>query len=83
MLSRRGMGAGVVEVPASERQLVPQPSTNRNCRSDAGRTRHLYEAKGGPTTGALVLHEPRPEPWGRSVRYRDLDGNTVELTQPN
>ena len=33
--------------------------------------------------GAHVLHEPRPEPWGRSARYLDLDGNTVELTQPN
>lgn len=32
--------------------------------------------------GATVLHEPRDEPWGRSGRYRDLDGNVVELTQP-
>ena len=32
--------------------------------------------------GAVVLHPPRPEPWGRSARYRDLDGNVVELTQP-
>lgn len=32
--------------------------------------------------GAEVLHEPRTEPWGRSARYRDLDGNVVELTQP-
>lgn len=32
--------------------------------------------------GAQVLHEPRPEPWGRSARYRDPDGNVVELTQP-
>lgn len=32
--------------------------------------------------GAEVLHEPRPEPWGRSGRYRDFDGNVVELTQP-
>lgn len=32
--------------------------------------------------GAEVLHEPRPEPWGRSARYRDHDGNVVELTQP-
>jgi predicted enzyme related to lactoylglutathione lyase len=32
--------------------------------------------------GAVVLHEPRPEPWGRSARYRDADGNVVELTQP-
>jgi len=31
--------------------------------------------------GAKVLHEPRPEPWGTSARYRDHDGNVVELTQ--
>jgi predicted enzyme related to lactoylglutathione lyase len=31
--------------------------------------------------GAHVLHEPRTEPWGRSGRYRDFDGNVVELTQ--
>lgn len=32
--------------------------------------------------GAHVLHGPRSEPWGASARYRDLDGNVVELTQP-
>jgi predicted enzyme related to lactoylglutathione lyase len=32
--------------------------------------------------GAAVLHEPRTEPWGRSARYQDHDGNVVELTQP-
>jgi predicted enzyme related to lactoylglutathione lyase len=31
--------------------------------------------------GASVLHEPRPEPWGRSGRYEDFDGNVIELTQ--
>jgi predicted enzyme related to lactoylglutathione lyase len=31
--------------------------------------------------GAEVLHPPRAEPWGRSARYRDPDGNVVELTQ--
>jgi predicted enzyme related to lactoylglutathione lyase len=31
--------------------------------------------------GAEVLHEPRVEPWGRSARYRDADGNVIELTQ--
>jgi lactoylglutathione lyase len=35
------------------------------------------------TAGAEVLHEPRPEPWGTSARYRDPDGNVVELTQPS
>jgi len=32
--------------------------------------------------GAEVLHAPKPQPWGRSARYRDPDGNVVELTQP-
>jgi predicted enzyme related to lactoylglutathione lyase len=31
--------------------------------------------------GARVLHQPRNEPWGRSARYVDFDGNVVELTQ--
>lgn len=31
---------------------------------------------------AKVIHGPRPEPWGRSARYWDNDGNVVELTQP-
>lgn len=32
--------------------------------------------------GVPVLHPPRAEPWGTSARYRDPDGNTIELTQP-
>ncbi|MBK5221896.1 MAG: VOC family protein [Acidimicrobiia bacterium] len=32
--------------------------------------------------GAEIVHGPRREPWGTSARYRDLDGNVVELTQP-
>jgi catechol 2,3-dioxygenase-like lactoylglutathione lyase family enzyme len=31
--------------------------------------------------GVRVLHGPRAEPWGRSARYEDLDGNVIELTQ--
>jgi predicted enzyme related to lactoylglutathione lyase len=31
--------------------------------------------------GAEVVHDPRSQPWGRSARYRDPDGNVVELTQ--
>ena len=31
--------------------------------------------------GVPVLHDPRTEPWGRSARYGDLDGNVIELTQ--
>ena len=30
--------------------------------------------------GAEVIHAPMPQPWGRSARYRDFDGNVVELT---
>lgn len=32
--------------------------------------------------GATVLHGPIAQPWGRSARYGDLDGNVIELTQP-
>ena len=32
--------------------------------------------------GAEVVHGPMAQPWGRSARYRDYDGNVVELTQP-
>ncbi len=31
--------------------------------------------------GAEVVHDPIAQPWGRSARYRDPDGNIVELTQ--
>ena len=33
--------------------------------------------------GAQVLHAPKPQLWGRSARYRDADGNVIELTQPD
>ncbi len=32
--------------------------------------------------GAEVVHAPRDEPWGRSARYRDDEGNVIELTEP-
>ncbi len=31
--------------------------------------------------GAVVVQEPRDEPWGRTSAYRDLDGNLVTLTE--
>ena len=31
--------------------------------------------------GAEVVHGPKRQPWGISARYRDPDGNVVELTQ--
>ena len=31
--------------------------------------------------GIEVVHGPRPQPWGTSARYRDSDGNIIELTQ--
>jgi predicted enzyme related to lactoylglutathione lyase len=33
------------------------------------------------SAGVEVLHDPKPQPWGRSARYRDPDGNVIELTQ--
>lgn len=32
--------------------------------------------------GADVVHPPKAQPWGRSARYRDPDGNIIEITQP-
>ncbi len=32
--------------------------------------------------GAIVVHEPKLQPWGTSARYRDFDDNIIELTQP-
>ncbi len=32
--------------------------------------------------GAIVVHGPKPQPWGTSARYRDFDDNIIELTQP-
>lgn len=34
------------------------------------------------TAGAQLVHAPKTQPWGRSARYRDPDGNIIELTQP-
>jgi lactoylglutathione lyase len=31
--------------------------------------------------GAEVVHAPKPQPWGTSARYRDFDGNIIELSQ--
>jgi predicted enzyme related to lactoylglutathione lyase len=31
--------------------------------------------------GAEVIHGPKPQPWGTSARYRDNDGNIIELTE--
>jgi len=31
--------------------------------------------------GAQTVHDPKVQPWGRSARYRDFDGNVVELTE--
>jgi catechol 2,3-dioxygenase-like lactoylglutathione lyase family enzyme len=32
--------------------------------------------------GAELVHGPEAQPWGRSARYRDPDGNVIELTEP-
>jgi predicted enzyme related to lactoylglutathione lyase len=31
--------------------------------------------------GAEVVHPPKAQPWGQSARYKDFDGNVIELTQ--
>ncbi len=31
--------------------------------------------------GVPCAHPPRPEPWGRTARYNDPDGNSVSLTE--
>ena len=31
--------------------------------------------------GVIVLHAPRDEPWGKTARYEDPDGNIVGITQ--
>lgn len=31
--------------------------------------------------GALLIHEPRDEPWGATARYHDFDGNVLSFTQ--
>lgn len=31
--------------------------------------------------GALLIHAPRDEPWGRTARYHDFDHNIVGLTE--
>jgi lactoylglutathione lyase len=32
-------------------------------------------------SGAKVVQEPRDEPWGRTARYLDPDGNIVSVTE--
>lgn len=31
--------------------------------------------------GAALIHGPQAQPWGRSARYEDPDGNVIELTE--
>jgi len=33
------------------------------------------------SAGVEVVHGPKSQPWGRSARYRDFDGNVIELTE--
>ena len=34
-----------------------------------------------PASGAKVVLEPRREPWGKTARYLDPDGNIVSITE--
>jgi len=56
-----------------------QPTTGAlvSLRVDDIEAAHVQAAE----AGARVLHQPRDEPWGRSGRYVDFDGNIIELTQ--
>ena len=31
--------------------------------------------------GFRVVHPPRPEPWGRTARYEDPDGNVISVSE--
>ena len=49
----------------------------------AFRVNNLEEAhKRALDAGADLVHGPKAQPWGRSARYSDPDGNIIELTQP-
>lgn len=37
--------------------------------------------EGLKAAGVPVIHDPRKEPWGKTARYRDPDGNSVSLTE--
>lgn len=58
--------------PAKER---PTAGALISIRVDDIDSAHLQAER----AGARVLHAPRHEPWGRSGRYEDLDGNAVAL----
>jgi predicted enzyme related to lactoylglutathione lyase len=50
----------------------------------AFRVRDLDSAHGrAVAAGAVVEHAPKLQPWGRSARYQDFDGNVIELTEPS
>ena len=61
--------------------IPPRDSRLRGCRFglsvDDIEVAHAAAIRGG----ARVLHELRVEPWSRSARYEDFDGNVIELTQ--
>ena len=60
---------------------------SRTARRPAGpgrlrRRRPRRRPRSEPSPPApTVLHDPKPQPWGRSARYQDPDGNTIELTR--
>ena len=61
--------------------IPPRDSRLRGCRSACLWTtsKSLMQRQYG--VAPAVLHELRVEPWGRSARYEDFDGNVIEPTQ--
>lgn len=59
-----------------EAKEVPTRGVQVSFRVDDVFAAHRRALEGG----AEIVHGPRVEPWGTSARYRDLDGNIVELT---
>jgi predicted enzyme related to lactoylglutathione lyase len=49
--------------------------------TDLERSAALYRDERALAAGAEAIHGPKQQPWGRSARYRDYDGNVIELTQ--
>ena len=65
--------------------LFPALAPQRNVSRDAQLGFNVADIVTAPAravaAGAQVMHAPRPEPRGRTTRYRDPDGNLVSISQ--
>lgn len=77
-MSRMPEASRLVTVVFDERKSQTTSGAQVSFRVDDVERAHAAAV----AAGAEVLHPPRTEPWGRSGRYRDFDGNVVEPTQP-